>query len=143
MKLNNFNELKLLDIKVNHKELYNKNRMIRIVEESEFYFEYDENNIEFKNNQRDFYKIKCKIDDDIKKIKEEKKEENKKSEKIIIQENELKSLQVRALLKSKRVNNKNYQTLEDIENYEKYNVLIKKIFEEKILLNKAFQKELN
>jgi hypothetical protein len=55
---NNFNELKLLDIKVNNKELYNKNRMIRIVEESEFYFEYDENNIEFKNNKRDFYKIK-------------------------------------------------------------------------------------
>ena len=44
---NNFNELKLLDIKINNKELYNKNRMNRIVETSEFYFEYDENNINY------------------------------------------------------------------------------------------------
>ena len=53
------------------------------------------NNIEFKNIKRDFYKIKCKIDD-----------KNKKSEGIIIKENKLKSLQGFILLKSKIIKDK-------------------------------------
>ena len=111
---NNLRDLELLDQKVNNKELYNKKKKKKKKKESEFYFEYDENNIEFKNNQRDFYKIKCKVEDDMKNKKKEnenKENENKENENkenepakklLEIKENELKSLQDRALLKSKK-----------------------------------------
>ena len=62
-------DLELLEIIVNDNILLNKIRMIKIVNDSEFYFEYDENNYEFKNNQRNFYKIYCKIEEDLKKNK--------------------------------------------------------------------------
>ena len=129
-------ELDTLNTKVNNKEEYNKNKMIRIFEKSIFKFVYDKNKIEYRNYKRDFYKIICFTESDMKKKINQEGNNNI----IIIEENELKGLQDRALLKTQKstiISNKN---TEDAKNYKNYDELIKKIFKEKNLLNEAFEK---
>ena len=129
-------ELDTLNTKVNNKEEYNKNKMIRIFEKSIFKFIYDQNKIEYRNYKRDFYKIICITESDMKK----KENQDGINNNIIIEENELKGLQDRALLKTQKSTIISNKKTEDAKNYKNYDELIKKIFEEKNLLNEAFEK---